>query len=133
MRKQKGGKLPTNIFIEPHLHILHMSEEKNARESSHPNNESSTNSYLPEVPLPTPISNPFTLFKTQHHALMTISQGSKSTHILGRRTCFNNEEDLFIIREVAAAKAHIGPNGNTRERFEIEASKVNSTVLVIES
>ena len=45
----------------------------------------------------------------------------------GRRAKFSPSEDLDIVREVAAAKAHIAPMGQTRQRFEIAASKANAS------
>lgn len=44
---------------------------------------------------------------------------------LGRRSRFTPDEDITILREVAAAKAHIAPQGQTKERFEIAAVKIN--------
>ena len=35
----------------------------------------------------------------------------------GRRSNFTHNEDLVLLREVAASKAHIAPTGETRERF----------------
>ena len=45
----------------------------------------------------------------------------------GRRPKFTPDDDLVLVREVAAAKAHIAPNGATKERFETAAKKSNAT------
>ena len=43
----------------------------------------------------------------------------------GRRSKYTAEEDLIILREVAATKAHIAPYGRTLELFQTAAKKVN--------
>ena len=45
----------------------------------------------------------------------------------GRRPKFTPFDDLVLVREVAAAKAHVAPNGTTKERFETAAKKANTT------
>ena len=45
----------------------------------------------------------------------------------GRRSKFTYDDDLVLLREGAACKAHIAPTGEARERFEIAASKSNAT------
>lgn len=45
----------------------------------------------------------------------------------GRRPKFTPDDDLVLVREVAAAKAHVAPNGATKERFETAAKKSNAT------
>lgn len=45
----------------------------------------------------------------------------------GRRPKFTPEDDLMLVREVAAAKAHLAPNGATKERYETAANKANAT------
>lgn len=45
----------------------------------------------------------------------------------GRRSRFTFEEDLLLIREVAACKAHIARNGETKDMFELAAVKANAT------
>lgn len=44
----------------------------------------------------------------------------------GRRPKFTPDDDLIIVREVAAAKAHVSPNGTSKERYETAANKVNA-------
>eukprot|EP00171_Calliarthron_tuberculosum_P001767 IDg1767t1 len=44
---------------------------------------------------------------------------------MDRRPKFTPADDLVIIREVAAAKAHVAPNGQTKERFHVAAHKAN--------
>ena len=52
----------------------------------------------------------------------------------GRRSKFAHAEDMIILREVSAAKAHIAPLGQTRERFEIASSKATaSSILATEA
>jgi hypothetical protein len=45
--------------------------------------------------------------------------------VRGRRSRFTAEEDLIIVREVAAAKAHVAPYGDIRARFEIAAARAS--------
>lgn len=45
----------------------------------------------------------------------------------GRRSKLSKEEDLLLLRYVAAARTHVPPKGETRERFEIASSKANAT------
>lgn len=40
---------------------------------------------------------------------------------------FRKEDDVIVTREFAAKKAHIAPNGETRERFEIADANVNGS------
>lgn len=52
---------------------------------------------------------------------------------VGRKSKFKPDEDLIIVREVAAARAHVAPNGETRERFEVAAAKVNGSKRLVSS
>lgn len=45
----------------------------------------------------------------------------------GRRPKFSKGHDLIIIRDVAAARAHLALNGATKERFDIAAKRSNAT------
>ena len=45
----------------------------------------------------------------------------------GRRPKFTPDDDLVLVREVAAERAHIAPNGATKERFETASKKANAT------
>lgn len=62
---------------------------------------------LPGLPLSAPTS------LTGEDEVVFIKGGSGP----GRRSRFNLAEDLVLLREVAAVKAHIANNGETRERF----------------
>lgn len=42
------------------------------------------------------------------------------------RSKFSKEDDLVIVRKIAAAKAHVAPSGETRERFEIAAAELKA-------
>ena len=44
----------------------------------------------------------------------------------GRRSKFTSEEDLVILREVAASKAHVAPYGKTMELFQVAADAANN-------
>ena len=43
----------------------------------------------------------------------------------GRRSDYTAEEELIILREVAATKVHIAPYGWTLELFQLSAKRVN--------
>lgn len=47
---------------------------------------------------------------------------------LGQRYKFKPTEDSVLVREVAAANAHIAHLGQTRERFEVSGAKANPTM-----
>lgn len=44
----------------------------------------------------------------------------------GRQSKFTAEDDLILLRNVFAARAHVALQGETRERFEVVASKANA-------
>lgn len=44
-----------------------------------------------------------------------------------RRSKFTEEDYILLLREVAAAKAHVVLNGETRQRFGRAAAKINAT------
>ena len=48
----------------------------------------------------------------------------------GRRSKCTVEEDLIILREVAATKVHSAPYGKTLERFHTAAEKVNGNAKI---
>jgi hypothetical protein len=50
---------------------------------------------------------------------------------VGRRPKFTEEEDLILVREVAAAKAHVAGHGEKRERYETVALRVNGNPAVL--
>ena len=43
----------------------------------------------------------------------------------GRQSRFSNEEELILVRDVAASSAHLAAFGETREKFEQAAAKIN--------
>jgi len=47
----------------------------------------------------------------------------------GRRTAYSDEQDIAIVREVAAAEAHIAGFGETRKRFEKAAGLLGENPL----
>jgi hypothetical protein len=54
--------------------------------------------------------------------------GPRSTLARGRRPKFSREEDLILVREVAAAKAHVASYGDVKMRFAEAASRANANV-----
>ena len=48
-----------------------------------------------------------------------------------RKSKFSKQDDLLLLREVCAAKAHISPNAETKEQFEIVAVKANQTQNIL--
>lgn len=81
------------------------------------------------TPLPTPLpaSLPAVVYLVAGNTSPSSPQVTASKKGAGRRSKFTYEEDLLLLREVAAAKAHVAPTGETRERFEIAAAKANAT------
>ena len=53
------------------------------------------------------------------------AEASATSGKRGRRSKYTAEEDLIILREVAATKAYIAPYGRTLELFQTAAEKVN--------
>ena len=43
----------------------------------------------------------------------------------GRQSRFSKEEDLILVREVAAGSAHLAAFGETQAKFEQAAAKIN--------
>ena len=82
---------------------------------------------LPDLPCPPPLSPPYSLPPIEQAYLADGALPKNPIHKLGRRSRFSSDYDLVLIREVVAAKAHIAPNGEVRERFQIAASKSNAT------
>ena len=78
-------------------------------------------------PLPQPRPKPLNLSVDlpQHPLPPTVEAVQKSRAV--RRSKFSKQDDLLLLREVCAAKAHVSPNGETKERFEVVAVKPNQT------
>jgi hypothetical protein len=51
--------------------------------------------------------------------------GPRSNVVRGRRPKFSRDEDLILVREVAAAKAHVAGYGGVKSKFSEAASRAN--------
>ena len=59
----------------------------------------------------------------------TVEAAQKSK--TGSNSKFTKQEDLLLLRGLCAAKGHVSPNGETKERFEIMTVKANQTRKVL--
>jgi len=108
------GSIPSVLFVHPrNMDPLSQLAIAAGSETPLPSSDPAPEASIPlsdSSPSPTPSQAPL-----------------PSATRLGRRPKFTASDDLVLLREVSAARAHVAPNGATRERFDIAARRSNAT------